>query len=69
MKKDTIPLHTHGNEMPRMNSGKKRFSLRYKLIIIFGVLIASASFIEGVLAVRAATKAGTEKKPNRLTAI
>ena len=66
MKKDTIPLHTHGNEIPRMNSGKKRFSLRYKLIIIFGVLIASASFIEGVLAVRAATKAVTEKVETHL---
>ena len=40
---------------------KKRFSLRYKLIIIFGLLIALASTIEGLLAVRIARKAVTEK--------
>ena len=43
-------------------SGKaKRFSLRYKLILIFGLLIALASTIEGLLAVRIARKAVTEK--------
>ena len=31
---------------------QKRFSLRYKLIIIFGLLIALASLIEGLFAVR-----------------
>ena len=40
---------------------KKRFSIRYKLIIIFGLLVALASFIEGVLAVRTARKAVVEK--------
>ena len=40
---------------------KKRFSLRYKLIIIFGLLIAIASLVEGLLAVRTAHKAVTEK--------
>ena len=40
---------------------KKRFSLRYKLILIFGLLIALASSIEGFLAVRTARKAVTEK--------
>ena len=40
---------------------KKRFSIRYKLIIIFGFLVALASFIEGVLAVRTARKAVVEK--------
>jgi len=40
---------------------KKRFSLRYKLIIIFGLLLAIASIIEGVLAVRTARRAVTEK--------
>ncbi|MGP1432621.1 MAG: methyl-accepting chemotaxis protein [Treponema sp.] len=40
---------------------KKRFSLRYKLILIFGLLIALASTIEGFLAVRTARKAVTEK--------
>ena len=40
---------------------KKRFSLRYKLILIFGLLIAMASLIEGFLAIRTARKAVTEK--------
>ena len=40
---------------------KKRFSLRYKLIIIFGALILTAGLIEGFLAVRTARKAVTEK--------
>ena len=39
----------------------KRFSLRYKLILIFGFLIAAASILEIVLAVRTARKAVTEK--------
>ena len=40
---------------------KKRFSLRYKLILIFGLLIALASTIEGILAVRTARNAVIEK--------
>ena len=40
---------------------KKRFSLRFKLILIFGLLIALASTIEGLLAIRIARKAVTEK--------
>ena len=40
---------------------KKRFSLRYKLIFIFGLLIALASSIEGLLAVRTARRAVIEK--------
>ena len=40
---------------------KKRFSLRYKLILIFGLLILVAGFIEGLLAIRTARKAVTEK--------
>ncbi|MGP1444262.1 methyl-accepting chemotaxis protein [Treponema sp.] len=40
---------------------KKRFSLRFKLILIFGLLIAIASLVEGLLAVRTARKAVTEK--------
>ena len=40
---------------------KKRFSLRYKLILIFSLLITMASLIEGLLAVRTARKAVTEK--------
>ena len=46
---------------------KKRFSLRYKLMIIFGLLIALASSIEGLLAVRTARKAVTEKVETHLT--
>ena len=44
-----------------MAKTKKRFSLRFKLILIFGLLIALASTIEGLLAVRTARKAVTEK--------
>lgn len=40
---------------------KKRFSMRNKLLIIFGFLIAAATIIEGVLAVQTARKAVTEK--------
>ena len=46
---------------------KKRFSLRYKLILIFGLLIVFASTIEGLLAVRTARKAVTEKVEAHLT--
>ena len=45
---------------------KKRFSLRYKLMIIFGLLIALASLVEGVLAIRTARKAVTEKVETHL---
>ena len=45
---------------------KKRFSLRYKLILIFGLLVALASSIEGFLAVRTARKAVTEKVESHL---
>ncbi|MGP1455681.1 MAG: methyl-accepting chemotaxis protein, partial [Treponema sp.] len=40
---------------------KNRSSIRRKLIVIFGLLIAAASLIEGVLAVRTAREAVTEK--------
>ena len=40
---------------------KKRFSLRNKLIIIFGLLILAAGLVEGLLAVSTAHKAVTEK--------
>ncbi|QTQ14837.1 methyl-accepting chemotaxis protein [Treponema parvum] len=45
---------------------KKRFSIRYKLIIIFGFLIALASAIEILLAVLSARKAVTEKVEEHL---
>ena len=40
---------------------KKRFSMRNKLLIIFGLLLAAAAITEGLLAVRTARKAVTEK--------
>ncbi len=45
---------------------KKRFSIRYKLIIVFGLLIAIASSTEGFLATRRARKAVTEKVETHL---
>ena len=39
----------------------KRFSMRNKLLIIFGLLVLAAASIEGFLAVRTARKAVTEK--------
>ena len=45
---------------------KKRFSIRYKLIIIFGFLILTAGLTEGVLAIRTARKAVTEKVATHL---
>ena len=44
----------------------KRFSLRNKLIIIFGLLILAAGLVEGLLAVRTARKAVTEKVETHL---
>ena len=46
---------------------KKRFSLRYKLILIFGLLILLVSSIETLLAVRTARKAVIEKVETHLT--
>ena len=46
---------------------KKRFSLRNKLIIIFGLLILAAGLVEGLLAVRTARKAVIEKVEAHLT--
>ena len=45
---------------------KHRFSLKNKLIIIFGLLILITGIIEGVMAVRAARKAVTEKVETHL---
>ena len=45
---------------------KKRFSLRYRLMIIFGTLIAAASIIEITLAVYTARLAVTEKIEDHL---
>ena len=44
-----------------MEKDKKRFSIRNKLIIIFGLLILAACLTLGILAVRIARKAVTEK--------
>ena len=53
---------------PRVRSGDnmRRFSLRYKLVLIFGLLIAAASVVEIVLAVRTARIAVTEKVVDHL---
>ena len=45
---------------------KKRFSLRNKLLIVFGVLILTTGLILSVLAVRSARKAVTEKVETHL---
>ena len=45
---------------------KQRFSIRYKLILIFGLLIALVTTIEGLLAVYTARKAVTEKVETHL---
>ena len=45
---------------------KERFSLRYKLILIFGLLIAIASLVAGSLAVWTGRKAVTEKVQTHL---
>lgn len=44
-----------------MANQTKRFSLRYKLILIFSLLIITASTTEIIIAVRTARKAVTEK--------
>ena len=46
---------------------KKRFSLKNKLIFIFGALVMLATSIEGFLAVRIARKAVIEKVESQLT--
>ena len=46
---------------------KKRFSMRNKLLIIFGLLVALATIIEGLLAIRTARKAVIEKIETHLT--
>ncbi len=40
---------------------KKRFSMRNKLLIIFGLLIVLATSVEGLLAIRTARRAVVEK--------
>ena len=52
-----------------MNNGKnkRRFSLKTKLVLIFGILIAIASVVEGVLAINIARKAVSEKVEAHLT--
>ena len=46
---------------------KKRFSMRNRLLIIFGLLVALATIIEGLLAIRTARKAVIEKIETHLT--
>ncbi|UTC47083.1 methyl-accepting chemotaxis protein [Treponema vincentii] len=55
------PTHTTTNEKYVAKKVKARFSLKKKLILIFGILIAAAGIIEIVLAVVIARRAVTEK--------
>ncbi|EEV21392.1 HAMP domain protein [Treponema vincentii ATCC 35580] len=55
------PPTTHANEKYVAKKVKARFSLKKKLILIFGILIAAAGIIEIVLAVVIARRAVTEK--------
>ena len=50
-----------------MTTGKKIFSLRYKLALLFGALILVTGIIMGVLAIRIARKAVIEKIEAHLT--
>ena len=59
--KSIPPPHTHANEKYVAKKVKARFSLKKKLILIFGILIAAAGIIEIVLAVVIARRAVTEK--------
>ena len=64
------PRKNNGSERGAVTTSgkaKKRFSLRFKLILIFGLLIVLASTIEILLAVRTARKAVTEKVAVHLT--
>ena len=61
MEKVSPPPHTHANEKYVAKKVKARFSLKKKLILIFGILIAAAGIIEIVLAVVIARRAVTEK--------
>jgi len=51
----------------RTEKAGKRFSLKTKLIVIFGILIAIASIVEGVFAINIARKAVSEKVESHLT--
>ena len=46
---------------------KQRFSIRYKLILIFGLLILASSTTESLLALRTSRKAVSEKVEIQLT--
>lgn len=48
-------------ESERQPKTAKRFSIRTKLILIFGILIAFSAFVQAFFAVRTARKAVTEK--------
>ena len=58
-------IHTHPRQakkaQPAAQKTRNRFSLKKKLILIFGLLIALASAIEGFLAVQTARRAVLEK--------
>ncbi len=66
---DTDREHSPGQQIRRQENKmkeQKRFSLRFKLIIIFGLLVAAASAVEILLAVRTSQRAVTEKVATHL---
>lgn len=50
-----------------MKKVPKRFPIRYKLILIFGLLVVVAGITEATLAIHIARKAVTEKVERHLT--
>ena len=53
--------HNAPSHLKDSRSRKRRFSLRKKLLFVFGLLIVAAAIIEGVFAVQTAREAVTEK--------
>ena len=52
--------------MAKKSVFSKRFSMKKKLVIIFGLLIMAAGFVEGIFAIHTARKAVTEKVETHL---
>ena len=68
MKKiDTSPSSRNGSRSVQPVKAKKRFSIRYKLILIFSTLTAAAALVQGISAVRTTRLAVTEKVKTHLT--
>ena len=63
----TSSINTSEGRGMHNKRNKKRFSLKTKLVLIFGILIAVASVVEGILAINIARKAVSEKVEAHLT--